>query len=297
MKTLFFLVMIANVTLFMWEYKQGAIASKTETSSQSTNNFHENIVLLSELPPALQQNQALAVKESAAHVIKVPDSKIIFFPKNTEISEPKKVIANIATQTPGKEAANIQNATTEQLKVVPEPTANPALAASLPASSPASENHVSCYKLGPIINHKNYQALINQLKGTDSSIKLINLNEQKADGYIVYLPTAKKPKNPDAYLLMLKQFGLKDFYMVKTGEYKGQITLGTFTTEARALVLQKNLAAKGINASIKTQNKNKNVQYAMLRTSINVMGNLEALKKTYQQFVAIQVPETSAECL
>ena len=49
MKILFFLVVIANVALFMWEYKTGAFVPVTETSEQNADSDQEQILLVSEL--------------------------------------------------------------------------------------------------------------------------------------------------------------------------------------------------------------------------------------------------------
>lgn len=52
MRTLFFLVLIANITLFMWKFKTGALMSTTEMTSQIIVN-QEPILLVSELKSAL----------------------------------------------------------------------------------------------------------------------------------------------------------------------------------------------------------------------------------------------------
>ena len=49
MKALFFLVAIANVALFMWEYKTGAFVPVIETSEQNADSDQEQILLVSEL--------------------------------------------------------------------------------------------------------------------------------------------------------------------------------------------------------------------------------------------------------
>jgi hypothetical protein len=49
MKTLFFLVVIANVALFIWEFKTGAFDPVTEISEQNADLDQEQILLVSEL--------------------------------------------------------------------------------------------------------------------------------------------------------------------------------------------------------------------------------------------------------
>lgn len=49
MKILFFLVVCANVALFMWEYRTGAFAPVIEISEQDADSGQEQILLVSEL--------------------------------------------------------------------------------------------------------------------------------------------------------------------------------------------------------------------------------------------------------
>ncbi|MDP2902506.1 MAG: hypothetical protein Q8N96_05305 [Methylovulum sp.] len=53
MKILFFLVVTANVTFFMWKFKTGAFTPVIATVAQQTAANQEPIVLLGELKPAL----------------------------------------------------------------------------------------------------------------------------------------------------------------------------------------------------------------------------------------------------
>jgi hypothetical protein len=287
MRTLFFLLLIANVSLFMWEFKHGAVIPEKETIIQTDNKHYEKITLVSDATPVKQQQTLPApANASAANQIKVTDSRTIYFPKvnNAQATAITPKIQN----TPANAAISVQ---AEPAKTTPPPAPAPVL----PAIA-AVKNPVACYKTGPVKNNKNYQDILIKLSGTDSTIKLMRNNEQKPGSYIVFIPATKKPNNPDAYLLMLKQYGLKDIYSVKSGVDKGQITLGTFSSEPRALGLQKTMQAKGVQASIKTQNKNKPVQYAMVKTTANILENLQSLKIKYPDFRIVQISPESADC-
>ncbi|MCX7097856.1 MAG: hypothetical protein NTV43_08135 [Methylococcales bacterium] len=49
MKVLFFLVALANIGLFMWEFKHGAFVTKSQDTSPAINEWQEPILLVSEL--------------------------------------------------------------------------------------------------------------------------------------------------------------------------------------------------------------------------------------------------------
>ncbi|MFZ2311302.1 MAG: hypothetical protein WAV82_01680, partial [Methylobacter sp.] len=49
MKIVFFLVALANVSLFMWEYNKGAFVPVIETSQQNAQIDQEPILLVNEL--------------------------------------------------------------------------------------------------------------------------------------------------------------------------------------------------------------------------------------------------------
>jgi|GEM_PF-581709 len=63
MKTLFFLVVIANVALFMWEYKTGAFVPVAATSEQNADSDQEQILLVSELKNVPQSITPATVTE------------------------------------------------------------------------------------------------------------------------------------------------------------------------------------------------------------------------------------------
>ncbi|MDD5276933.1 MAG: hypothetical protein PHR16_12730 [Methylovulum sp.] len=58
MKLLFFLIVLANVTLFMWEYKTGALTPVITTPPANATPDLEPLLLVSELPPASVQPEA-----------------------------------------------------------------------------------------------------------------------------------------------------------------------------------------------------------------------------------------------
>ena len=82
-------------------------------------------------------------------------------------------------------------------------------------------------------------------------------------------------------LKMLQDKGIKEFWMFTQGEEQGQISLGVFNREEKALAFKNELIAKRVMAEIRPRYKTKMQKFAIIREGINVNENLELLKKTY----------------
>ena len=158
MKILFFLVAIANVALFMWEYKTGGFAPVTGISEQSAYSDQEQILLVSELKNAPQT------------ITPAP------------VSEPP-IAGNIAT-----DEAEKSDLAPKSFPSISESIDKPVLEKSTAGDSniiDAGKIEVSCYEVGPFANKKVYQTLVKQIKNIESEIKHINRDEQ-----ITFLPIA-----------------------------------------------------------------------------------------------------------
>lgn len=105
MKVLFFLVVIANVSLFMWEYKTGAWVTSTKTAIPADAE-REPIRLIKELKNELE---AVQKSEKSAPVLQ----------KSTDIHEQN------AVQPPDKQypVAEINNASADNQKAGKDSTA------------------------------------------------------------------------------------------------------------------------------------------------------------------------------
>jgi hypothetical protein len=258
MKTLFFLVVIANVALFMWEYKTGALAPVIETTSQNTDLNQEQILLLSEL-------------------------------KNI----PQPILPAPASEPPVEETALI-----EKIDAV-----SPSVSESVDKSAPKDpiittadkiENH--CYEVGPFINNKLYLTWASRLKDIESNIKQLSRKEPIASSYIVYYQTAETAAQTETDIQMLKNHGVKDFWLVTTGEDKDKISLGVFSKETSALAMKSELLAKGINAEIKPRYKTKARKYALIKGDGKLTERLGVLKQTYPQLSVKQISDTTQGC-
>jgi len=268
MKILFFLVVIANVALFMWEYKTGAFVPVTETSEQNADLDQEQILLVSEL------------KNIPQAIAPAP------------VSEPP-LAENAATDEADKLAL-----VTESLPAIKESSDKPALEKSTAGDSNISNTEkieVRCYEAGPFANKKVYQTLVNRLKDIKSEIKPINRDEQVASNYMVYYPAAETEMESENNIKMLKNHGIKDLWPL-TGEDKGEISLGLFIKEENALKMKNELLAKGINAEVKARFKTKSQKYALIKGDDKLMERLDVLKETYPELLVKQIPDVTQGC-
>jgi hypothetical protein len=207
MKLFFFLAVLANITLFMWEYKTGALTPVKTTSTQNTtSNDEEPILLVSEL--------------------------------------------------------KISPTTTTTVPPAPEPPAT----LTQPITDKAEATVMRCYEVGPFTKKSDAQQWVKQLTDSTATIKLVNKNEQIANKYMVYYPAAKTLENSEANLQILKERGVNDLFIQRTAKDKGDISLGVFSKEERALILKNQMLEKGIEVKIKPLYTTKAKQYALVKS-------------------------------
>jgi hypothetical protein len=268
MKILFFLVVIVNVALFMWEYKTGAFVPVTETSEQNADSDQEQILLVSELTNVPQALSPTAVSEPPVAETGVTNEA------DKPVLEP------------------------EPLPAISEKIDKPALEESIANDSTisnAEKNPERCYEAGPFTNQKAYQAWVNRLKDINSEIKPIKRDEHVAINYMVYYPEAATEPGSEDNIKMLKGHGIKDLWLL-TGEDKGKISLGLFIKEESALVMKNELLAKGINAEVKARYKTKSQQYVLIKGDDKLMENLGDLKNAYPELAITQITDATQGC-
>jgi hypothetical protein len=287
MKILFFLVVIVNVALFMWEYKTGAFVPVTETSEQNADLDQEQILLVSELkniPPAITpapvSELTVAENSSTADANKIEE-------------QGQPLAGNALTGKTDKSAL-----AAESIPPISDSSDKPALEKSTAGDSNISNTEkieVRCYEAGPFANKKVYQTLVNQIKTIGSDIKPINRDEQIASNYMVFYPAAETELESENNIKMLKNHGIKDLWLL-TGEDKGNISLGLFIKEETALTMKNELLAKGINAEVKAKYKTKSQKYALIKGDDKLIERLDVLKKTYPELLVKQIPDVNQAC-
>ncbi|MGZ8163452.1 MAG: hypothetical protein ACXWTT_11370 [Methylobacter sp.] len=271
MKILFFLVALVNVALLMWEYNTGTFEEAIDTSDQKTLQNQEDILLVSEL-----KNNLSNVLQAGKHE---PDSvEHSLSPESDGIGIDNTVLEN---PMPGLKLNDSAITATEKLGESDKNT---------------GVNPVICYEAGPFVSDKVYQAWMKQLTAVKDSIKPIIKDAQVLSDYQVYYPAAETLIESEANVQMLKNQGINDIWLLRTGEEQGQISLGVFNKEGRALIMKNQLLAKGINAEVKARYKIKPQKYALVRSNSKVMESLEVLKKAYPEFTVKEQSDSINSC-
>jgi len=305
MKFFLFLVALANVGLFMWEYKQGAFESSTDIAEKYDSPDQERILLVSELK-ALHQAQALEPKPNmTASREKTPAAEAMPAPtensaapgshhqaeqlkpsaKDDPAIAPEQLAESGAEQEKVEaappEAARLDKAKSDQ--PAPESkTVQPTIALVEKKPDNKSEDEpVSCYEAGPFANGNAYQLWKRELNAPRNTIKSFSRDGEVISDYLVYYPAAATKLQTEANMKMLKDKGIKDFWLLNKGKESGQISLGVFQNESRAQALKSLLLAKDIQVEVKPRYIIQPQRYARIKAGGKVLERLNVMKQTY----------------
>lgn len=314
MKIIFFIVVLANVVLFMWEYKTGAFEPVMKTD-QAAYVDEEQIHLLSELDSSgtVETINLITAPETDVKTQQgTPFSSILDRPYAGQNFTTDKgilwdVMPLVLTDRAANKAVLEQNKTEAATPALQQPEASKKLASAAkqtdnatlekaganltqqPATldivektdSSKTINPVICYEAGPFSSKSAYQIWLKRLNVDKEAIKAVSRDEEVISAYQVYYPAAETLTKSQANVQMLKEQGITDLFLVSTGEEQGQISLGVFTKEPRALLMQSQMLAKGIKTAIKPKYKSKLRHYALIVDKGDVMARLNVMEKNY----------------
>ena len=286
MKIVFFLVALANVALFMWEYNKGAFEPVIEISQQNVLVDQEPILLVSELK-----------KDS-------PESETAIFSSVLDSLDNKRPLQNFITENILESEVTMkpveQKQTVVENKLLPleqndlntAVLEKPAPTIQVEKFEDNAKNNEKipaiCYEAGPFTND-DYAAWRNKLSVAEGVIQSVSREEQAISTYLVYYPAAKTLMESEANLQMLKDNGMNDLWLFRTGGDKGQISLGIFKNENRALMQKSRMLAKGIKVEVKARYKTKIQRYAQVKSDDKILKSLDKLQKANPGFTVKQV--------
>ncbi len=124
--------------------------------------------------------------------------------------------------------------------------------ASIESAPHGMTNSGKCYRVGPLANELLASRLLNTLSEVDpsgnSSINIVNDN----NGVEYLVMTAAQPDERASrdLAVYLNESGVGDVYRLRSGRYKGRISLGLYEKEVDALVRQDSLRSIGIDAEM-----------------------------------------------
>ncbi len=271
MKSLFFLLAFANVALFMWEFHNGAVFSETQSSPDNFTENQESILLVSEVG-----NSTIAGQSEMTP--KLPNGNLIS--KNKVDEKPENV------QSRPEKDMGLDSA-------IPALSAVPAIPNQTPTVLPVATSE-TCFELGPFPNEQTYRAWESRLQG---SIMRTNKEEQVIKDYLVYYPASATMAESEANLKILKAKGVKELWLLREGLEQGQISLGVFNKEEKALSLKNQMAVEGIAAEIKPRYQVKVQLFGVLKGQSNLSETLLLLKKTNPNVNVKSLAGDSKDCL
>ena len=128
-----------------------------------------------------------------------------------------------------------------------------------------------CVEVGPLPKPVELQNWSRQADIMADSFKLYVREVNQIGSYLVYYPAAASFSESKKNVTLLIDKGAEDIWLFRSGPQKGDISLGLFKKEYRALKLQKIFLSKGLNVLIKPRHKLQKQIYAQLtwRTSKN----------------------------
>lgn len=285
MRILVLLLIVANIALFMWEYKSGAVDMLATNTEQDTQSNQEAILLVSELKTeqaslAVASNEVLANTQTLktppvapiANPIKEKTNPVVIPAENkpTIIADTHKaevLVDNKALKTPIIAPPEIKE------KAINNKTKIAAL------KTPVIET-THCYEVGPFNNDSDYKQWLKQVGDFKKSLRVVSNNKQTPSSYLVYYPVNEGIKLALA-TQFLRSHGINDFYQLRDGDYKGNLSLGLFKSEANATNLQQQLLAKGIHAQLNPFYKNQAQRYVFIKGSVDIFEKTQQLKKAH----------------
>lgn len=243
--------------------RKPALESKTVT---------ENIVLNSVLN--IKNLVSNDKKESFDNALLAND---ISKPPNSSIDNQK-----IINQTAGLDQNLVKD--TVETKVEPD---NPLLLNSTETTiKQTKQEKTICYQVGPFADINKFEKWRQFNKVNSESLKRFNKEIQSVSSYLVYYPAAETYAQSKKNVLMLKREGIEDFWLFRSGELKGNVSLGLFTKEDRALSLKEKLVKSGLDVEIMQRYKTESAFYAQISNK----------DKTFKDKVVISEPLVLSEC-
>jgi hypothetical protein len=257
MKVVFFLVALANVAFFMWEYNKNAVEQAAEKAKTPDSPVQESIMLIDELnqyPAASRQTGAIAGGHGTGA-------------GGGQTRSEREEIAGLAKE-PQKER--------------PQSTAD---------TKTSQEGQPICVEAGPFFDEKLLDEWSKRLSAVNARIQQQARTEQTVSDYLVFQPAAETPEQSEANLEILKNQGFADVWRMKEG---GGIALGVFKKEERAEAMKEQLQAKGIYAEVMPRFKKQLQKYVLIKGGGQVPENLTSLQKNYPR-IAVKPATSCAE--
>jgi hypothetical protein len=178
----------------------------------------------------------------------------------TQLTAPATVITQAKTNNP-------QHLVTS---TVLNPPQTPVPTVTTPAKT------LYCYQITGFANKTTAAQWAKQQTVDLSTLQIKETAPVVAD-YLVNYPPAATFSESKKNIAFLEQHGIRDFFMINQGEFKGAISLGVFRNETRAIKAQQAFMQKGVNAKVSKRYKTPPATFLELKSEKNKQQLLEAL--------------------
>ena len=293
MKIVFLFALLANIFFFFWEYNSAIPRHDTNISRSKNDGEPKQILLLNELnddlsiaentklhaypkptvAESIEEGVELQELNNIDQEIEVPepsalpnDEELVTDLKNlaeeseTDLKElsndPEALLENTAE---AEDDLNISQLPVENKDLIPQSVTNDK---PPPRVNKVKNKLVYCYQVGPFENNNMLDLWSIKNKINKGSLQPFSKYNQEDARYLVYYPAAADYEISKQNVQFFIDMGITDYWLFKTGNLKGAISLGLFAKAVDALGLKENFFNKGINVEIRESYSNASVLFA-----------------------------------
>ncbi|MDT8407668.1 MAG: hypothetical protein RQ715_10500 [Methylococcales bacterium] len=134
---------------------------------------------------------------------------------------------------------------------------------------PAAAN--SCYQIGPVKTAQAIAAWRDAVGLLPEQVATVSREQAVVTAYMVYLPKEATFAASLANVEKLKAKRISDYWIFRTGEQKGDISLGLFAEKSRAEKLYQQLREQDLQVSLRPRTRNEQVYFGYVRFSAEQM--------------------------
>jgi hypothetical protein len=253
MKWLFLLLLIINIGIFSWGYRQEQLPpSPTITAGADIGEMRligerqeKSDQAATEAAPAPTQEESVPETEQTA-TDETPSAGSDSPAETAEgVTAPEQT--EEAAASPEKQQISASDTPTQSDR--PETGYNP--------SEPEAEMTSRCGAIGPILDRKKAQGVLDDLKKLQFAPKLEESTEKQQIGYWVVIPHLGDGDQAQSMIERLAQAGLKDIWHFRGGELENVISLGVFSQKDNAENFSREVLAKGFKTEMQPRFLNK----------------------------------------
>lgn len=132
-----------------------------------------------------------------------------------------------------------------------------------------------CHAIGPLLSREAAERISGHLEGAGAGhVRVTTEARPVPAGFWVHLPPFPSRGEAEAVVSDLRAMGFRDYFVVPVGDQRNAVSLGLFSSRARALDRQKELEGLGVEAQIETRMREEPVFHVEYSGDMDVEGIL-----------------------